>query len=57
MIKIRRNFKRSGGKPQGTKEAQKQRNLFPCENFVGKKATQQKEGPPAKQFRSHKTLY
>ena len=33
MIKIRRNFKRSGRKPQRTKEGEKQRNLFYLRKF------------------------
>ena len=46
MIKIRRNFKRSGGKPQGTKKAQKQRNLFSYKNFAAKRAPHAKIGFP-----------
>ena len=33
MIKIRRNFKGSGGKPQRTKEGEKQRNFFYLRKF------------------------
>ena len=33
MIKIRRNFKGSGGKPQRIKEGEKQRNLFYLQKF------------------------
>ena len=33
MIKIRRNFKGSGGKPRRTKEGGKQRNLFYLRKF------------------------
>ena len=33
MIKIRRNFKGSGVKPQRTKEGEKQRNFFNLRKF------------------------
>ena len=55
MIKIMRNFKISGGKPHGTKEAQKQRNLCSCENFAAKRVTLRKEASPVKTFRSQKS--
>ena len=54
MIKIRRNFKRSGGKPQGTKGAKKQRNLCSCENFGSQKNPLRKEASPTKSFRNQK---
>ena len=54
MIKIRRNFKISEGKPLGTKGAQKQRNLCSCKNFAAKRAPLRKGASPAKSFRSQK---
>ena len=66
MIKIRRNFKGSGGKPQRTKEGEKQRNFFYLRKFrklknqvakmrVNLRKNLQVEKPSCKNFRSYET--